>query len=70
MNLELTEQEWNILYMALIKCDIIKRRVKSGRTVRLDDTTFGFADLSRDEYEKLTKKINANSDLAWLRETD
>jgi hypothetical protein len=66
-NINLSDTDYNICIMAVIKCNLLWRAVKAGLPVNLTDKCFGFVDLSDEEEDLLITKLYANSELAWLR---
>jgi len=69
MTLELTQVEYNICMMAVMKCNLLWRLVKADvQMVPLTKKNFGFPDLTEEEIETLTEKLYKNSELAWLRD--
>ena len=68
MTLELTEVEYNICMMAVMKCNLLWRLVKADvQMVPLTKKNFGFPDLTEEEESQLIEKLYQNSELAWLR---
>ena len=68
MNIELTDVEYNICLLAVMKCNLLWKLVKAEvQMVPLTKKNFGFPDLTEEELESLTEKLSQNSELAWLR---
>jgi hypothetical protein len=68
MELELTEVEYNICLMAVLKCNLLHEITKSNLPmVPLTTKNFGFPDLTDEELDTLTNKLCKNSELAWLK---
>jgi hypothetical protein len=65
---ELSEIDYNICLMAVVKCNLLWRAVKIGLPVNLDKRWFGFPDMTDDEEHELIEKLLNNSQLAWLKE--
>ena len=67
-NHNLTEIEYNICMLAVIKCHMLQGWINAGLPVNLTKKNFGFPDMSHDEEEILVQKLYENSQIAWLRE--
>jgi hypothetical protein len=67
MDLGLSEDEYYICAMAIIKCHLLNKYVKAGLDVRLTPKNFRFHDMTDDEENKLVEKIYYNSELKWLQ---
>lgn len=65
---ELTEVEYNICLMAVMKCNLLWKVVKADvQMVPLTKRNFGFPDLTDEELETLANKLCEHSQLAWLK---
>jgi len=64
---DLTDIDYNICVMAIVKCDLLFRAVKYGLPCTLTKKNFGFPDLSEDETSELIQKLRESSEIAWLR---
>ena len=68
MSFELTEVECNICMLAVMKCNLLWKFVKTEvQMVPLTTRNFGFPDLTEEELDTLIEKLHKNSELAWLR---
>jgi hypothetical protein len=68
MNIELTEVEYNICMMAVMKCNLLWKAIQAGLPlVPLTDKNFGFPTMTQEEESELVEKLYQNSELAWLR---
>jgi hypothetical protein len=68
MSEELTETDYNICIMAVMKCQILRKYSESGLPITLDDKSFGFAKMSDEEESALIAKLHSASQVAWLKE--
>ena len=68
MDLELTEVEYNMCLMAVMKCNLLHEITKSNLPMSpLTKKNLGFPDLTEEELETLTTKLCKCSELAWLK---
>lgn len=68
MVFELTEIEYNICMMAVMKCHFLNTLVKSGLELTpLTKKNFGFAEMTDEEESALIDKLHKHSELAWLK---
>jgi hypothetical protein len=68
MDYTLTEVEYNICMLAVMKCNLLWKFVKAEvQMVPLTKRNFGFPDLTEEELDTLIEKLYKNSELAWLR---
>jgi hypothetical protein len=66
---DLSEVEYNICMLAVMKCDLLWRLIKSGLPISpLTEKNFGFPDMTNEEVSALVEKLYENSQLAWLKE--
>jgi hypothetical protein len=66
---ELSEVEYNICMMAVLKCDLLWRVIKSGLPLSpLTEKNFGFPDMTNEEVSVLVEKLHQLSQIAWLKE--
>jgi hypothetical protein len=64
---ELSDTDYNICMMAIMKCQLIHRAVKVGLPCTLTSKNFGFPDMTDEEELELVDKLHEASELAWLR---
>lgn len=69
MDITLSELDYNICMMAVMKCHLLNTYVKAGvQMCPLTTKNFGFAEMTDEEESLLVEKLFRNSELAWLRE--
>jgi hypothetical protein len=65
---ELSETDYNICMMAVMKCHLLNTYVKSGIQMNpLTEKNFGFAEMTDEEESALINKLHKASELSWLR---
>jgi hypothetical protein len=64
---ELSDTDYNICMMAVMKCNLLHRAVKAGLPCTLTLKNFGFPEITDEEELELVEKLYQASELAWLR---
>jgi len=67
MDAELSEIDFNICMLAVMKCQLLHHIVETGLPCSLTSKNFGFPELTDEEESILIEKLYQGSQLAWLK---
>jgi hypothetical protein len=67
METELSEIDFNICMLAVMKCHLLHQVVEIGLPCSLNSKNFGFPELTDEEESVLIEKLYKASQLAWLK---